>query len=127
MKGKSVTNKSGSTSPEIVPGQPETSITDLIEKAVPLVKAWQEGEVKKVIANSEIEKHYVITEYRFKRFLIIVLGIGMGLVLGLCTYLFFTNKDVIAGNILTITITGVISFIGGFGLGKSSSGSGENL
>ncbi len=98
----------------------DISLLDLIEKAGPLLKEWQNTEVEKMNVSMELSKEALKEEFKFKKFLIRSLGLGLFMIIALSLYLFVNNKDTIASNLLTITLTGVISFIGGYGLGKSN-------
>jgi len=110
---------------ELATAQKNDTLSEILEKGAPRIKTWQEGEAAKATIETAIEREFIAADYKFKRLLILVFGIGMLAVLSLRTYLFIVNKDTIAANLLTITLTGVISFLGGFGLGKSSTGTGH--
>lgn len=98
----------------------EITLMDILEKAGPLVKDWQESEVSKLKISLEMNNQALANDFKFKKFLVWALGIGLLVIIGLSVYLFSNNKDGIASNLLTITLTGIISFIGGYGLGKSN-------
>lgn len=95
------------------------SMEKLIKLASPLMKEWSRGEVEKKKIESDEYIYVFDKNHGLKRYAIRGVMVFLFLIFCLSTFLFISNKDKIAADILMVTITAVISFMGGFGVAKS--------
>lgn len=58
--------RKGSIPATILPVDNRESFSEVIDKVAPLVKMWQDGEVKKITMEVEAEKQYLLLDHRFK-------------------------------------------------------------
>lgn len=101
------------------PSGQELTLDLILKEAAPLVKEWRKADIEKIHIESETDKYFFEKDQDYKRYVTKVVLTVFFSVMALVTFLFISNKDKIATDLLIIAITNSIAFFGGYGIAKS--------